>query len=127
MKEQLQQLLNNAYAPYSNYKVAALVEMQDGQLFKGVNVENISYGATICAERNAINSAVSNGYQKNDFKCLYLMNSSDQIGFPCFLCRQTFSELLNPDTDVILYSVLGQEQKFKVKDLVNYPFTSDLL
>ena len=68
MKERLEQLLNNAYAPYSNYKVSSIVVMNDGKTYEGVNVENASFGATICAERNAINSAIKDGYKKGDFK-----------------------------------------------------------
>ncbi|MDD2489865.1 MAG: cytidine deaminase [Bacilli bacterium] len=127
MQQELKELLNNAYAPYSNYQVAAIIKMKDGKTFPGVNVENASYGATICAERNAINSAISHGYKKGDFEVLYLMNSSNKIGFPCFICRQTFSEFFDLDMDVIMYTKDGQEQKLKVKDLVINPFTSDSL
>ena len=71
MKEKLIKLLDNAYAPYSNFHVAAIVELKDGTQVSGVNVENASYGATICAERNAITTAISMGYKKGDFKKIY--------------------------------------------------------
>ena len=66
MKEQLINLLKNSYSPYSNFRVASIAVMKDGKQFKGVNVENASYGACICAERSAIVSAISNGYKKHD-------------------------------------------------------------
>ena len=61
MREKLLKLLDNSYAVYSNFPVAAIVVMNDGREFCGVNVENASYGATICAERSAIVSAISAG------------------------------------------------------------------
>ena len=75
MQEKLNKLLENAYAPYSNYQVACIVVMKDGKEFNGVNVENASFGATICAERVAITSAIAHGYKKNDFKEIYIMLS----------------------------------------------------
>ena len=77
MKEKLEKLLENSYAPYSNMHFACIVETKDGEFYEGVNIENASYGATICAERNAINNAVSHG--KREFKALYLMTSSPEI------------------------------------------------
>ena len=65
MKEKLIKLLDNSYSPYSNYKVASIVINKDNKEYSGVNVENISYGATICAERNAITSAITDGYKKD--------------------------------------------------------------
>lgn len=64
MQEKLKKLLDNSYAPYSNYRVSAVVVCKDKSEFEGVNVENASYGASICAERSAITRAVSLGYKK---------------------------------------------------------------
>ena len=64
MREKLISLLNNSYSPYSKFRVSAIVVMKDGKFFNGVNVENASYGGSICAERNAINAAISNGYKR---------------------------------------------------------------
>ncbi len=73
MKEKLIKLLSNSYSPYSKFRVASIAVMKDGKEFCGVNVENASYGASICAERNAINSAIAAGYKKYDFESLYVM------------------------------------------------------
>ena len=78
MREKLVNLLNNSYSPYSKFRVAAIVVMKDGKEFNGVNVENASYGAAICAERVAITSAVANGYKKGDFDTLYAMNPNGE-------------------------------------------------
>ena len=61
MKDKLKELLNSSYSPYSHFRVASIVVMKDGREFRGVNVENASYGATICVERSAIVSAISAG------------------------------------------------------------------
>ena len=66
MKEKLIRLLDNSYSPYSHFRVAAILVCKDGREFNGVNVENASYGASICAERSAILSAVSSGYKNFD-------------------------------------------------------------
>ena len=92
IKLKLKELLNNSYAVYSNYKVSCILETKDNNYFYGVNVENASYGATICAERSAITNAITNGYKKHDFKRIYIMNASDKIGTCCMLCRQVFLE-----------------------------------
>jgi cytidine deaminase len=123
MIEKLLELQKNSYSPYSNYKVSAIVVMKDGIEFKGVNVENASYGATVCAERSAILSAISNGYKKGDFKELHIMTSNK--GTPCFLCRQVISELFDKDVQVICYSTNGESKTYTVEELCPYPFGED--
>lgn len=127
MKEKLMNLLNNSYSPYSNFKVAAIAVMNDGREFKGVNVENASYGASICAERSAILSAISAGYKKYDFDRLYLMCDSDKIGLPCFACRAVISELFMPDCKVIAMTPNGKEEVYTVSQLCPYPFNDENL
>lgn len=127
MKEKLQKLLDNSYAKYSNYKVSAILVTKDGKEFYGVNIENASYGATICAERSAIFSAISNGYKKDDFAILYEMNSSQDIGSPCMLCRQVFVEFFNPNMEIVSMNINGDEKRYFVSDLCPYPFTEENL
>ncbi len=128
MKDELLKLLNNSYSPYSKFKVSSIVVMKDGTIFKGVNVENASYGATICAERNAIFNAISNGYKKWDFKSLYVMVDSDKISSCCFMCRQVISEFFNQDVKIILMNKKGETKEYFVRDLCPIPFDeSDLV
>lgn len=122
MREKLIKLLEYSYSPYSNFKVASIAIMKDGSEFSGVNVENASYGASICAERSAIVSAISNGYKKYDFDKLYIMVSGNKLSTSCFLCRQVISELFEEDRKIILMSKNGEEKVFTVKELCPYPF-----
>ncbi len=125
MEESLKRLLKNSYSPYSGFKVASVCLMKDGKSFGGVNVENASYGATICAERVAICTAIASGYKKGDFSKLYVMCDSSKISSSCFLCRQTISEFFNRDAEIILYSNDGEKETYTVEDLCPYPFCSN--
>ena len=125
MIEKLQNLLKNSYSPYSRFPVSAVVVMKDGCEFCGVNVENASYGASICAERSAIVCAISAGYKKNDFLELHVMVGSGKIGMPCFACRQVISEMFSQDATVYCYSTDGQVKKYSVQELCPYPFGED--
>lgn len=127
MKEELIKLLDKAYAPYSKFHVSAIVEMKDGKFIPGVNVENASYGATICAERNAITTAISMGYKKGDFKNIYIMVSGDKLSMPCFMCRQVIVEFFDKDSEIILMGKNGKMEKHTVSEICPYPFDeSDL-
>lgn len=125
MIERLIELHKNSYSPYSNYAVSAIAVMKDGREFVGVNVENAAYGACICAERSAILSAISNGYKKGDFKELYVMVSSGDIGTPCFQCRQVISELFDKDCIIHCCSTKGEIEDHTVAEMCPYPFGSD--
>ena len=120
----LKEIIKNAYAPYSNYRVAAEVVTNDGKSFYGVNVENASYGGTICAERNAINSAISAGYKKGDFKSLTVMVDGDKTAFPCFICRQTIVEFFDMNDDLIL--IAGDNVlNYKMSDIIVNRFSKE--
>ena len=125
MKDKLEKLLNNAYAPYSKYAVSCILTTNDSKEIPGVNVENASFGATICAERSAIVSAISMGYKKEDFKELHIMVSSGKVGMPCFLCRQVIIEFFNENAKVYCYSKEGDVVIHTVRELCPYPFGSD--
>lgn len=99
----------NSYAPYSNIHVGAAVLTKDGTIIKGGNVENISYGGAICAERTALVKAVTEGHKK--FQALYLYTKEQWA--PCGICLQVMSEFLKADTPVFLGSDSGEvEVKF---------------
>ena len=125
MKEELIKLLDKAYAPYSNFHVACIVEMKDGKYIPGVNVENASYGAAICAERNAITTAIAMGYTKGDFKRIYVMVSGDKLSTPCFICRQVITEFFDKDCEVVLMGKSGDCKTYKVSEMCPYPFDSE--
>ena len=125
MKERLLELLNNSYSPYSKFRVAAIVVTNDNKGYTGVNIENASYGATVCAERVAILKAVSEGYRKGSFTELHVMCDSNKISSCCFLCRQVISEFFSEDAKIILYNNLGETQEYTVNDLCPLPFSED--
>lgn len=125
MKEKLLKLLENSYSPYSEFRVAAILVTKDGKEFNGVNVENASYGASICAERSAIVSAVSNGYKKNDFEKLYVMCDNEKIGMCCMICRQVISEFFENDKEIVAMNPKGETKILKVSELCPYPFNED--
>lgn len=103
MREKLDLLLEKSKSLYFNYPVASILECSDGTLFSGVNVETSSPAAGICAERNAIFSAISNGYDKKDFKRLHLKAKSNKEIYPCFICRQALVDFCSSDMEVIIY------------------------
>ena len=125
MKDKLLKLHKNSYAPYSNFYVSAIIVAKDGVEFSGVNVENASFGASICAERSAIVSAISAGYKKGDFKELNVMVSSGEIGMPCFVCRQVISEFFDKDAIVRCFATTGEYKEYTVEEICPYPFGSD--
>lgn len=125
MKEKLIKLLENSYSPYSKFRVSAIVVMNDKKEFNGVNVENAAYGSSICAERSAILSAISNGYKKNDFKELYVMCDNEKIGMPCFACRQVISELFDKNCKINCMNPLGDVVTLTVEELCPYPFNDE--
>ena len=122
MKTKLQELLEKSYSPYSKFRVSAIVVTNDDKYYSGVNIENASYGATVCAERVAIFKAVSNGYKKGDFKKLYVMVDSDKISSCCFLCRQVITEFFNEDAAIIMMNKNGEEKVLKISTMCPYPF-----
>ncbi len=127
MKEELIKLLDRAYAPYSKFQVAAVLEMKDGKFIPGVNVENASYGATICAERNAITTAIAMGYKKGDFDKIYIMVSGDKLSMPCFMCRQVICEFFDKNNEVVLVGKNGEMEHHLVSEICPFPFDeSDL-
>lgn len=128
MVNKLLELAKNSYSPYSHFRVATIVIMKDGREIPGVNVENAAYGSSICSERSAILSAISQGYKKGDFKELHCMCAdSNKISTSCFGCRQVISELFDKDVPLYFYSNDGQYEMYTVAELCPHPFDeSDL-
>ncbi len=88
----------NAYTPFSNFNVGAALLTEDGSVYTGVNIENSSFGATICAERTAFVKAISEGHRS--FKAIAVSAGSQQEALPCGICRQFMYEFA-PDLEVI--------------------------
>ena len=114
----------NAYAPYSKFYVGACIKTRDQRYFLGANVENASYGLTNCAERNAIFSAYSNGYRKEDIIALAIVTDAKRITTPCGACRQVLCELLMPQTPIVL-SNRKEERVTTIRELLPDCFDSE--
>jgi len=111
--------MDNAYAPYSDFKVGAALLCSDKKVYTGCNIENSSYGASNCAERTAIFKAVSEG--EREFEKIAIVSSSGDFTFPCGICRQVLSEFMY-DKTVVLFSEKDGIKEFKVKDLLPEAF-----
>ncbi len=94
----------NAYAPYSNFKVGAGLLTETGKIYAGCNVENASLGATICAERGASMAAIASEGKKQ-FQMIAIASSAEDPAPPCAICRQFLSEFMPPDAQVFMISV----------------------
>ncbi len=127
MENKLKELLKNAYSPYYNYKVASIIITNDDKEFDGVNVETSSPAAGICAERNAIYSAIASGYKMGDFKELHVMVDNEKEAEPCFICRQALVDFTDENMPIYLYNKKGFEKMLLVKELIPYPFTEENL
>jgi cytidine deaminase len=113
----------NAYSPYSKAHVGCALETSDGSIYTGCNIENASYGGTICAERVAILKAVSE--KKMKLTQIYIYTKEGWP--PCGMCRQVMSEFAANDLEVIIGNEAGHETKMKFKDLMPLSFTPDHL
>ncbi len=110
----------NAYAPYSNFKVGAAVLGDNGNIYTGVNVENSSYGLTNCGERTAIFSGITDG-MRNIVAIAIVGDTEDPIS-PCGACRQVIYEFSLDSTLVILSNLKREYKVWKIGDLLPYGF-----
>lgn len=90
-----------SYAPYSKFSVGAALVTENGNVYTGCNVENSSFGASICAERTAAVKAISEGDRR--FTALAVVSSSEEFTFPCGICRQFLSEFMKEDGKIIVH------------------------
>ena len=107
-----------AYAPYSNFKVGAALRTAKGEVFSGCNVENVSYGLTMCAERVAVGTAVEAG--ATEFEQLAIVSDSAEPVVPCGACRQVLAEFC-PDLAIISRTVSGLTAEFALSTLLPNP------
>ena len=108
----------NAYSPYSGFKAGAAIMTESGEIFTGCNVENASYGLTICAERIALFNAITAGHQK--FSEIVIYTNTDKAFYPCGACRQVLTEF-NPQLEVSVIWKNGKET-MKIQDLLPNQF-----
>lgn len=117
-------MLDRAYIPYSHFPVGAALECEDGAVFTGCNIENSSYGLTICAERTAAVKAVSEGHTR--FKRIVIAGRSDDYCYPCGACRQFLYEF-GHDMEVICLNKNGEARSMNIKELLPCGFDSTWL
>lgn len=114
----------NACAPFSKFKVGAALEDTDGRIHTGCNVENATYGLTICAERVAVFKAISEGVRK--FRRIAVAADTDALTPPCGACRQILWEFCG-DIEVTLVNLRGKTETYRMKDLFPKPFDVSFL
>ena len=114
----------NSYAPFSNFRVGAALETDDGEVIAGCNVESASYGLTVCAERVAIWKAISQGKRK--IKHIAVVADTEELTPPCGVCRQIIWEF-GGDIPVILANLKGKTEVVQMKDLLPRAFDTKFL
>ena len=114
----------HAVASFSAFKVGAALETADGTVVTGCNIENATYGLTICAERVAVFKALSEGHR--EFRRIAVVADTDQLTPPCGACRQILWEF-GGNLEVILANLEGAQELHQVKDLLPMPFDRRLL
>ena len=114
------EMLDRAYIPYSHFPVGAALECEDGTVYTGCNIENSSFGLTICAERTAIFKAVSEGHR--DFVRIVIAGKSEDYCVPCGSCRQFLSEFNDGELEILCCKADGRYVSYRLKELLPYTF-----
>jgi cytidine deaminase len=110
----------NAHAPYSNFQVGAALEQDTGVIHTGCNVENATYGLTVCAERVAVFKAMSEGARR--FTRMAIAADTDDLTPPCGACRQILWEFCG-DIELLLVNPRGKQESLRLSDLFPRPFS----
>ncbi|MDQ3130321.1 MAG: cytidine deaminase [Acidobacteriota bacterium] len=122
--EKAEKARENAHAPFSNFKVGAALLAKNGEIHTGCNVENASYGLTMCAERVAIFKAISEG--EKEFTNLAIVADTENLTPPCGACRQIIWEFCG-DIPVILSNLSGETETFQMSELLPKAFDAGFL
>lgn len=120
--ERARQVRQHAHAPYSGFCVGAAIRCRDGRIFAGCNVENVSYGAGICAERGAVMQAVAAGMKPGELEAVAVVTRDEQPTPPCGMCLQVLLEF-GRRAEVILAND-DRVQRFTLDELLPVPFTA---
>ncbi len=123
--QKAREAIEHSYSPFSNFKVGAAIQLKNGQIIAGTNVENSSYGLTNCAERSALFAAYSLGYRQEDIVAMCIATKEEKMISPCGACRQVMADLLLPQTPV--YIVYGKDKALQIfqttiQELLPYSF-----
>lgn len=111
----------NAYVPYSNFKVGAAIITEDNKIYSGCNIENASYGATNCAERTAIFKSISEGHK--NIKAIAIVGSEKDYTYPCGICIQVISEFADGNIDIIIVKNKDEYMVKKLDEIIPVTFT----
>lgn len=119
--------MNNAYVPYSNYRVGAALLTKSGKIYTGCNIENAAYSPTVCAERTAIFKAVSEG-EREFVKIAVAGGKNGEISGefpPCGVCRQVMTEFCNGDFEILVVNSKNSFTVYKLSDILPYSFNPE--
>jgi len=127
LKEQAIAAMNHSYSPYSKRTVGAAIRLSDGKIYTGCNIENSSYGGTVCAERVAVWKAVSELGGNIQITDVYVASEASPPWSPCGLCRQVINEFVAKECKIILINKTGEELHFDHKELLPQAFDRSAL
>ncbi len=130
LTEKAKQAADKAYAPYSNFHVGAAALTSSGEIVQGCNVENASYGLTVCAERNCIAQGVINNEKSGtvEYTAMVIYTEQEKLTPPCGACRQVISEFFPQDAQVMATNHVNAQKIWSVQQLLPDAFlASDLL
>lgn len=111
-----------SYSPYSHFAVGAAIELNDGKVILGANVENASYGLSMCAERVALYQMVMQGYTKDQVVQMIICCDCEDLPYPCGACRQVLSEIYPFDKPIYVANFKGDILKSNLNELLPYAF-----
>ena len=120
--EQAKKARLKAYTPYSHFKVGAAIRLKDGTIVHGANIENAAFGLSNCAERSALFSLISQGYDPKNITQITVIADSEGPVSPCGSCRQVLHELLPKEAKVVLANLKGETKVMSTDELLPYAF-----